>query len=83
MQALLIFFAFLATTNAQCEVNYFYNTHLSQCILCSNGCLACCDENLCNLCDTGTNLVIQAMYFQRNQVYALLAHLIVILVIKI
>lgn len=35
------------------DPTYYYNQNLGYCILCSFGCLECCDENLCSKCATG------------------------------
>lgn len=35
------------------DPTYYYNSNLGYCILCSFGCLECCDENLCSKCGAG------------------------------
>ena len=45
----------LLTTHAACPAGSYTNSALDLCLVCSPGCLACCDENLCSSCDTGTS----------------------------
>lgn len=50
----VLLFCLLAAAHALvCDTGYYLNTDLQVCLLCTNGCTACCDENLCSTCDIG------------------------------
>lgn len=48
--------ALLASVQGTCLSTQYYNSELGICLTCSSGCAACCDESLCSLCNTGTEM---------------------------
>jgi hypothetical protein len=58
----VLLFCLLAAASALvCDTGYYLNTNLQVCLVCTNGCTACCDENLCSACDIGKCQPMQDM----------------------
>jgi len=47
----------LAKSQLTCLSGEYYNAELNVCLVCSSGCLSCCDENLCSSCNVSTYFV--------------------------